>query len=139
MHGRIRGKLYTDGYPSCSNTKANYSRFCEPACVDKSDPCYSEDNKNLTGASWHVSKRSDDLDFEHMRFTVGELTIASEVEDEREMLEISFQGEDAQDTMKFDISWNVNRSKIISFKTNNERPLFEMSIPKQKIYGFTIG
>lgn len=129
MDGKIIFK-----YPSCARDKYN---SCENDCTDGRDPCYINANRNSTWATWHVPKRSSDVDLEHLASPLIELTVVSEVND-GEKLEIVFEGKESQDTMKVDVSWNINLSKQITIKIDG-RLKYEMPTPTRKLYGLSVG
>ena len=134
FRGILAHEIYVNSYPSCADEKSNQ---CDNICNGDRDPCYITANQNTTQVTWHVSKRSDTIDLEHLNLTLGELKVAYEG-NEGEVLEVAFKGEVSHDDMKVDVGWNVNRNKQVAIKIGKALK-YEAPLPKQKLYGLTVG
>ena len=133
------GAEIVEKYPSCASAK---NTSCENDCTDADgrDPCYktyTENNRNVTWASWHVSNGSQVVDLKQLEYRLNELTVVSEVND-KENLEITYKGKVSQDTLKVNVIWKINFSEQMAIKIN-ERLHYNMPITNGKWYGITVG
>ena len=129
------GDKTLDRYPSCANDTAT---SCEHKCTDVRDPCYDKESKNVTWVSWHAKKTSDVVELGHLTSPLDELTVVSQVNNVKENLEIVLKDKESRDIMKVDVGWNISSSGHITIKIDGGLQ-YMMGIPKQKLYGVTVG